>query len=176
MQKSKSLLSLFTLALVVPILIGGCFITDFFSKKLGENIGETILEKSSGADDVDVDDDSVKIETEDGTYESSTKAELPEGWPSDVPTHPDLTITYSAKNEYDDYQQYSVTQTKKNADVSALKDYFIKEFEAEGWDKQSEYVTTDYTSLAFKKGDNTGSVIISTYSGTTTVTIAVSTY
>lgn len=61
-----------------------------------EDAIEAAIEQAGGRDvEIDVDDDSgsYRVETDEGTFEMSTAAELPDDWPSDVPLPDGFVIT-----------------------------------------------------------------------------------
>lgn len=64
------------------------------SEKLSEKAAEKIVESQAGGEvdlDLDSSDGSYEITTEDGTL--SMGAEMPDGWPDDVPLPDDLIVT-----------------------------------------------------------------------------------
>lgn len=103
--------------------------------KLAEKIVEKGIESGTGGDvDINTEDGSVKIKTDDGeaTYGGS---EIPEGWPDDVPIidHTEVLTTSSMSSDEGENLMVMVITEKSVADTVAwYKDRLT------GWTKDSE--------------------------------------
>ncbi len=51
----------------------------------GTKLAEKVLESQDGVKDVDIDDDSYTVETDEGTISAGSGTEIPDGFPEDVP-------------------------------------------------------------------------------------------
>ncbi len=109
-----------------------------------EKVAETIIEQSAKAqgEDVDVDIDSasgamtISVQNEDGTQDVVTGggAQLPKGFPEDVPVYPGLNIQMSNSMTSENVFSIVGQTTAKNDDVAA---FYKKELAARGWKEES---------------------------------------
>jgi len=125
-------------------------------KKAAEKTIESSIEKSTGGQvDVDVDKDSVKIETNEGTFESGENVSLPSGFPSDVYVV-DGTVTSATSSAED---AYTVTiETSKS--VNAVKELYESKLASDGWDISMTMTFEDSATLGGEKDDRTVTVSI----------------
>lgn len=102
--------SLALLALAVVLLFGvaGCKSS---SKTASEKAAEKIAEDQPGVEDVDIDENKVTVTGEDGEQIEiqGSGAELPDGFPSDIPVYENGTIETSGKITADGATNYTVT-------------------------------------------------------------------
>jgi hypothetical protein len=128
--------------------------------------GETIT-GNAGADD-----ESFNVESEDGSFSAGATTELPDAWPSDVPTPDGLAITSAFVISETTADGMSVNGT---VDGEGFLDDYGTELEAAGFETTSEYkaegtVNRLYSSDAWNVGvvyfeDESGNqVVISLYS------------
>lgn len=152
MGKKKIFIILSLLA--VAFLVTGC------GKKTAEKEVETAIEQSTnGQADVDIDNNSITINSNGSTYQASEAGlELPDGFPSDVYVV-DGKITFAYTYVQD--SNYSITiQTDKSKDE--LKSLYTEQMKDAGWESTLSLDTTDITTLGNKKGDDrTANVTIS---------------
>lgn len=136
------------------------------SEKLAEKAAERALEDAGGGN-VDIGKDgSIKIETEDGVYETDGDgnfrvetddgvsiggSDIPDGWPEDVPV-PESTVSYGASSP----DGLMVTLT---VDGSAGDVYDDIKASLDGWDVEDEYSSSsagsEMRTATFKKGART---------------------
>jgi len=135
-----------------------------------EQASEAILEGATGTD-VEIDDDggSVSIETEDGSVDISggESAEVPEGFPSDMPLY-EGTLLMASTMDTEDGTVYSLG-IETTDDTGDVGDWYRDKLYDEGWSTVSE-ITNDsggsaMTSFGVEKGDIQGQVIILSDSG-----------
>jgi hypothetical protein len=164
-NSKKSLYFLFTLILI-PTFLGGCFVTDFIGQKVSEKVGEELIEKGTGAKDIDVDEDGVKIETDEGTWAYGEGTKLPKDFPDDIPLYTSGTLTSAYDSSTSTGKQFTAVFSVTGASVETISNYFLTKFEEKGWEKTSEYNTTNYMTYSFKKGEDVAtSTIISSEEG-----------
>jgi hypothetical protein len=112
--------------------------------------GETITGNADG------DTGSVDVEGEDGSFSGGATTELPDEWPSDVPTPDGLTIASAFVVSDTGYDAITVSGT---ADGEAFLDEYGSQLEAAGFESTSEFtadgnVNRVYSSDAWTVGLN----------------------
>lgn len=119
----------------------------------GDDAAENLAEEVSGGDvDIDSDDGSVSVETDDGSFAAGSCEELPEDFPSDVPT-PDADPTFCTRVASDGVTNWSLGYSTDDADKvgdykSTLED---DGFEITG-EASYEVEGTSYESFSANKG------------------------
>ncbi len=90
------------LALLVALLLGAALVSGCGADEIADQATEKAVEKQledAGGDDVDIDidDETVKVETSDGTFEAGT-GDLPEGYPADQVPVVDGTVMFAVSD------------------------------------------------------------------------------
>ncbi|MFA6028202.1 MAG: hypothetical protein WC752_04725 [Patescibacteria group bacterium] len=133
----------------------GCFLTDKIkdqvSDKIGEEIGEKIVSSATNSD-VEVDNNKVTINTNEGTMQWGEDVSLPSNFPEDVPVYENASVTASSTTN-DDSFYVTLTAIDTYANVKAYYDDAIK---AEGWtiDSSSSYSSSGQSSTYIASKDN----------------------
>lgn len=151
MKKKKFLI--LGMVLVSPVFLSGCFLTDKLTEKAVE---DTIESSTDGQVDVDLDDESVTFESEDGdaTWTAGEDTELPDGFPGDVYIYKGADIIMAGSDEEDDDEiVYNVTYMV-NDEMSDVADKYVSEMEKDGWKKTSRTDMAELITLSFEKGDD----------------------
>ena len=155
MKKIIAIIAVIVSIALVLFMAGGCKFGQNIAEKITEEAIEKAIEKESGEDiDIDLDegemtiesddgevsissdDDSVEISSDDGEMTIGSGAELPEGFPGNVPVYPDMEITASWKSTENDKNSYFLSglTNDKGDDVFAwYKD------KLSGWDIDGEF-------------------------------------
>jgi len=161
----KSLI--FALCLVAGfslIFVAGC------GKKAAETAAEKAIEKSTnGQADVDLSTNSVKVNTNAGTFEVGGKIDLPSGFPSDVYVI-DGTITAATTLTANEGYTISIVTDKS---VSEAKDLYEAKLKADGWTITFTMNVADGASVAGEKDNRTVTVSIGKTEGQTQVVVGV---
>ncbi len=90
---------------------------------------EKIVEKELGGSvDIKRDGESVRVETDEGLFTTGTT--IPEDWPSDVPTPPDLEVSGSSIVNSDDEKAFSLHGISQMS-TKEIKDFYADAFS--GW-------------------------------------------
>ena len=128
-------------------------------KESGENVeidleeGEMSIEGEDGEVSISSDDDSVEIKSDDGEVTFGSGAELPEGFPGNVPVYPDMELTMSLIVD----EGYSISGLTEDAgdDVFAwYKDKFS------GWTIEGEFsMNTDEGKTASLSAKGNGLMV-----------------
>ncbi len=149
--------------LIVALALGlvGC---KSISEKIGEEVGEEIAGGALGGD-VEVDGDSVTIETDDGAATiTGDTGEIPEGFPDDFPLYSGYKVESSSSIESNGEKQYYVNLISEDG-VSEIYDWYKSELTGDGWN-----LTTDL--LMTSDGEETGMLVGEKDDGVVTVTLA----
>lgn len=97
---------------LLPLVLLPAFTVACSSEAIGDAAAEKIAEAGAGGDaDVNIDSESgdVSVETEDGTFSASTgSAELPDGWPADLPLPEDYSLTAATSFDTDDGTSFTI--------------------------------------------------------------------
>jgi hypothetical protein len=80
---------------------------------------------------VDEKSGTVEISSEDGKQTFSTKSDLPDNYPSDIPVYPNATVTSAITNG----EAGSLVTWKSSDSVEDVSNYFEKELADQGWNK-----------------------------------------
>lgn len=125
-----------------------------------------IFRQASKNVDVDTGNGSVTVKTEEGEATASygNDAQLPEGYPSDLPIYEPSNIVYAIKT---DGKNFSVT-AKTDDDPQKVRDYYKSELPNQGWELEREYSYTQGSSATYNKGDRSVTVSVTTPEYTTT--------
>jgi hypothetical protein len=133
---------------------------------------EKSIEKSTnGQADVDLSNESVKINTNEGTFAVGGEISLPSGFPSDVHV---IDGTIKSAVTIKENESYTITvETTKS--ISQAKSDYETELKADGWTINATVDLTNASSLSAEKGNRTVSVVISESEGKTMVVIGTAT-
>lgn len=131
------------------------------SEKIGEEIGEEIVGGVTGSD-VEVDGDSVTIETDDGVVTvGSDTGEMPADFPEDFPIDDDAEVDTSSNIISNGKVTYYIALTS-SGEVNDLYDWYKSEFLSEGWEITNDFKMAvdgrDTVMLAVKKDDMEGTL------------------
>lgn len=164
-MKKYLTLALCLVLVVIMFAVVGC------GKKTAEKVAEKALEKVTNSQvDVDVDNNTVKINTNQGTFESGDKVSLPAGFPSDVFVI-DGTIKTATKMAQNEYYTVSIETTKS---VTAADAEYQQELKKDGWEITATFSIGGGSSITAQKDDRTLSVTINDNEGKTLVVIGTS--
>ena len=140
--------------------------------KIGEEIGEELVGAATGSD-VEVDGDSVTIETEEGDVTiANDTGELPDGFPDDFPLYDDYALDGASSVSGGGTTTYYVNMTSDD-EVEDIYDWYKAEFGDGGWELSGDVIYSDSSSssgmLTAKQGkmEATVSMTSETDGGTT---------
>lgn len=161
------------LALAFALGLSGC---GAVADKAGEEIGEEIAGGILGAD-VEVEGDSVTVETEDGSVTmSSTEGALPDGFPDDFPVYDGAEIDATSTMAGDDSTDFYVNMYSDDA-AKDVYEWYKSELVSEGWTIDSDlFMATDGEDsglLSASKGSDQVSIAVSTEDDRTAFTLVV---
>ena len=143
------------------------------SENAVEDAMEQQIEEETGGDaNVDIDGDAVRIETDDGTFETGS-ASLPENWPEDVSVYPEGKVTYSAvmnPSTGDSGMAFVITT---NDSVEDVTDYYKDQLPADGWTMEAAMEAGTMVVLGGSKGERKVSLMITGSEDQTSVTVSV---
>ncbi|MBN1193010.1 MAG: hypothetical protein JXA36_04900 [Coriobacteriia bacterium] len=151
---------LLIVGMVLALALGlvGC---KSIQEKIGEEIGEEIVGAATDSD-VEIDDEGVTIETEDGEVNvtGGDSGELPDGFPEDFPIYDGARIESSSSLTADGASTYYVNLISED-DFETVFPWYEAELPSAGWEITSN---TQYSQdngggmLTVKQGETEGSV------------------
>lgn len=163
MKKIIAIIAVIVSILLVLFMASGCkfgqniaeeAIERAIEKESGENVeidldeGEMTIQSEDGEVNISSDDDTVKIESDDGEVTFGSGAELPEGFPGNVPVYPDMELTMSLIID----EGYSISGLTEDAGDDVFAWYKDK---LSGWDVEEFTMSGDEgkTFTLSAKGD-----------------------
>jgi len=151
--------------ILVAVTLSGC-------KKAEEKAAETVLESATGGQaDVDIDNDSMKINTNGGSLEVGEGVSLPDGFPSDVYVIDGTIISAMTLAEG---ESYSVS-IRTSQTTAAVKEEYENEFRDEGWEITMDLAMGGGYSMSAEKDNRMVLFGVSTDDDGTKVTLNTST-
>jgi hypothetical protein len=155
MKKIIVIIAVTVSLMLVLFMTGGCKVGQNIAENIAEEAIERAIEKESGEDveidleegeitiqgedgevNISSDDDTVEIKSDDGEVTFGSGAELPEGFPGNVPVYPDMELTTSWKSTEDDKNNYSISGLTEDAGDDVFAWYKDK---LSGWDIEGEF-------------------------------------
>jgi len=157
---TRKLFFLSALLLVVSLTISGC------GKTVGEQVAEKSLEASVGGEaDVDIKDDKVTIETEEGVWQAGEDITLPSDWPDDIHVA-EGKIAASSVNDLG----HSLTLLSDKS-VADLKKEYQDQLADDGWEINMSFDMDNNVLLGAEKDGRTLSVSLGIDDGKTAIVI-----
>ena len=154
MKKLLVITAVIVSMLIVLFFTGGCFgqsiaervaeeaIEKAIEEESGEGVeidleeGEITIESDEGEMTISSDEESVDIKSDEGEATFGTGAELPDGFPGNVPVYPDMEITTSWKSTENDKDNYSISGVTDDPGDDVFNWYKDK---LSGWDIEGEF-------------------------------------
>ena len=152
--------------LVLAITLTAC------GEKTAEKKAEKAIETSTGGTaDVDIDDETVTVNTNAGSFTVGEEVDLPENFPSDIHM---IDGTIKMATETTEIEGFSVSiETSKS--VSVAKTEYLEQLVDDGWTITGTLDFTETASIMAEKDDRTVTVTILETDGVVTVGIGTST-
>jgi hypothetical protein len=159
------------IALCLVVGFGLIFVAGCGKKTAEKTIEKSIEESTNGQADVDLDEGSVKVNTNAGSFVVGEEVSLPSGFPSDVHV---IDGTIKSAVTIKENESYTITVETSKSIAQAKSDYET-ELKADGWTVSASVDLTNVSSLSAEKGNRTVSVVISESEGKTMVMIGTAT-
>jgi hypothetical protein len=162
---NKKTLLLLTLVLAAGLILSGC------TKKAAETATEKAIEDATnGQADVDIDTNSIKVNTNTASMQIGGNVAMPENFPDDVYVI-DGTLTYALTST--EGKSYSiVVETSKS--VSEVKSLYENKLVEDGWTINVNSMIQGSLGLGAQKGNRTVTITSSELDGKTSVSITTS--
>jgi hypothetical protein len=158
------------MVVVGVLVLGG--ITRSIEHRVGNSLAERAIEASTGGKvNVDSDNGSVTVKTDQGTWSTSDK--LPSDWPTDVPVYPGATVQGSVAAQGQTAGHYVGLVTSDDA-AKAIA-WYKGELAAKGWKVTAEVNTAQGNMLSAEKDSRNLVVVVSAQDGKTTISLTVAT-
>ncbi len=140
-----------------------------------EAVMERAIEDSmEGEADVDMRmDGSMKIETEEGTFE--TGGSVPAGWPEDVPVYAGADVQYSGTSNPQTGEAGLVLILLSTDDPATITDFYETSLTAAGWTMQGTLQNAGTSIFSAVKDNRTVGMSITGAEGATTISIGIET-
>ncbi len=147
----------------VPIIIIAAVLGGTLVGCSGEDVTEAVLENrieaaAGGEVDLDVSEDGIAIETEDGSFTATSGAELPDDFPDELPT-PEGALVNVGRVEVDGAVSFTLTYEAAGDVAAETWEVYRAELEAAGFTVQFE--ATDGSGVTAQAVDDTWSVLFS---------------
>lgn len=119
----------FPLIILGVLIVGGLALAgQSLSSKVSDKVGENLIEaaiksETGGQANVNVDDGSVTVTSDDGTISFGGGTSLPNGFPTNVPTPDNATLTGSFSGTEDEKTTYSLVYTVTQNTTTASEAY-----------------------------------------------------
>ncbi len=167
-KKTKWILPVIAIV-AIAFVVSGCKST---SEKVAEKVTEKAIERATnGAADVDLDNNSVTINTNGGSYQAGGNVTIPSGFPSDVYVI-DGTLRAAITTKANEAYTVSLETTKS---VTDAKTEYEREMADGGWTITTNMTYSGMVTLMAEKNNRTMSVGISEIDGKTTVNLSTAT-
>ena len=137
--------------IVVPMIAIALFGTACGA--IADRVAERAIEGATGADDIEITEDGVKVKTSDGTFESGSATKFPDDAPK-APRFSGASVQSSSKVSDAENTTWLVSGTVK--DPKAAFADLVKAVKADGWEiaAETEATSPDYSGFAVaEKGD-----------------------
>ncbi|MDZ7798663.1 MAG: hypothetical protein U5L76_03535 [Patescibacteria group bacterium] len=142
---------------LVLILAGSLVLTGCGEEKVAEELTEKAIEDSTnGSAGVDVENDSVTVNTNGSSFSAGESVSLPSGFPSDVHV---IDGTVKAATTITEGEVYSVS-VQTDTSVSDVADEYQEELANDGWDINMSLDIEGISSMTAEKDNRTVTVSI----------------
>ena len=141
-QKKTVKIVLIVVGVLVLMSIVGTALLGFF----GAKIGTSVIERATDSD-ISVSDDEVTIETEDGSFNTSNSAELPEDFPEIVPLFDPADVKSSSRTGRADGALWIVSFATENS-ADEIYDFYMSQLGEGGWETISTFESGDMKNLS----------------------------
>jgi hypothetical protein len=142
--------------------------------RMNDKAIERALEDASGGRvDVDSDDGTYTVKTEEGTWSTSDK--LPEDWPADAPLYPGADVQGSVAAVDGGYGVGRYVGLLTSDDTAKVVAWYKSELVAKGWTVTTDISTGDGSMLGADKDERTLAVMVSPQDGKTAIGLTIAT-
>ena len=149
-------LGLIAVIAISPLVLTGC--GKSVSQIVGEKVAEKVIENSSGGKaNVDVNSGNVKVETDQGKFETGDNVKLPSDFPKDI-----YVVEGSVKAAITDQSSGSFTVSiETDKSVSDVATLYQDKLKADSWKITGTMNFGETSSVVAEKDDRTVSVMAS---------------
>lgn len=167
MFRSRVLVAAAAPAVGLVLVLSGC-------QQAAEEAAEQAIENADpGVGDVEIDEDGVTVEGEDGSVSIQEGDELPEGWPSAVELPDGATLTNSMVVDSGGQAGWMVTATYDQA-PSDVADAFSSSLTGAGFTEETTVTTGDQSLLGFSNDQYQVAVTVGAEGDGSVVSVTVS--
>lgn len=160
----------------ILLAVSGFVLTGCSGKDMGEAAFERMMEQgieqeTGGSARVDIGEESMHIETNEGTM--TMGGELPSNWPSDVPVYQGATVNLAGSTTPEGGDPGMMLMYSVPDAPAIVAKFYESGLAANGWKSKSTIKTEDITIWEMTKDDRTLSVTVSAEDGGTSVAIGI---
>jgi len=163
-SSNKTLVIVLVIVGVLFILPGLIFGAGVFWLSRGDNaekLTESIIESSTGANvDIDTKNQSVNIQTDEGSFSAGGSQKLPDDFPSVVVVYENQEIIGVVTNNQDTSKIWSINAQSTDA-PSKVNQYLTSKFAENGWTTTSTSTINGFTSYSYEKDDLQAQITVS---------------
>ena len=163
MRKITAIMAVIVSILLILVFTGGCkknlaermvegAIERAIEEESGENVdidldeGEVTIQSDEGEVSISSDEETVTIDSDEGEATFGSGAELPEGFPAEVPVYGNMEIVSSMSGTDDGVTSYTVSGLSEDS-VDVIKEWY--EAQLAGWEITGQFsMDTDDGSTA----------------------------
>lgn len=157
--------------LMFALLMFGC--GEKSEKMAAEKIAEKTIESNIGGDaKVDIEKESIRIETEKGnmTMTAGDSAKLPANFPKDVFLYKDADLKMAME-----FPQAFNLSLETNDAISKVSETYLAEMTEKGWQKKMDMDMEGQKMMAFNKEERTVNLVITSDQAKTQIALTVAT-
>jgi|AntRauTorckE6833_2_1112554.scaffolds.fasta_scaffold01632_7 hypothetical protein len=136
---------------IILIVIGALIVLGLIGTALlgfiGAKIGTSVIERATDSD-VNVSDDGVTIESDDGSFSARSDATLPEDFPEIVPLFEPASVDTSSKIGRADRGSMWIVSFTTESSVDEVYDFYIDQLDEDNWETVSTFESGDMKNLS----------------------------
>ena len=133
---------------LVAAIIGAGLIAGACGKSDEEKIEEAIEQETGAKADVSLEDNSFRMTSKDGEFQTGDSVKLPKDFPDDVLVYKGATPKSTIKQQ----EQLVVTLSSADAPAKVFEAY-QKAMTDKGWKEESAFQSADSSMLSYSKGE-----------------------
>lgn len=159
----------------LALAVAGVMLLGLGCKSPSQMATEKMIEAAAGGKaNVDVNGNTIKVETKEGTAEFGGN-KLPDNWASDAPVYPGATIQFSGAANPENGKAGTMVMLQTKDSGTTVLEYYKKELESQGWKINGTYQAGASATLAATKDNRTIGITIAASGEQTMITVGVST-
>lgn len=148
-NKLLAILGIAFVVLVFSFLALGFLAKSALQKNVDKGISKVIKKELGKNADVNLNNDSVEIKTDEGSFSTSMK--IPDSFRKDIPIYPDSKVTSSLTGDSREGKQSTVVTFETSDGVEKVMEYFKAKLKTNGWEGVASYSYSNSSTLSGEK-------------------------